>query len=53
MLPEGCIKRTTSTIPFGYELDENINKLIDKFPTPEEFYYEDVSVIDMPHYIHG
>ena len=22
MLPEGCIKRTTSTIPFGYELDE-------------------------------
>ena len=37
----------------GYELDENINKLIDKFPTPEEFYYEDVSGIDMPHYIHG
>ena len=37
----------------GYELDDDINKLIDKFPTPEEFYYEDVSGIDMPHYIHG
>jgi|TARA_S200002703_G_scaffold129467_1_gene116527 hypothetical protein len=22
ILPEGCIKRTTSTIPFGYELDK-------------------------------
>ena len=30
----------------GYQLDDNIHKLIDKFPTPEEFYYEDVSGID-------
>ena len=37
----------------GYQLDDVINKQIDKFPTPEEFYYNDVSGIDMPHYIHG
>jgi len=37
----------------GYELDPNINQLIDSFPTPEEFYYEDVAGIDFHHSLHG
>ena len=37
----------------GYELEENIEKLIDQFPTPEEFYYEDVAGIHNPYYEHG
>ena len=37
----------------GYQLDDDIKRQIDQFPTPEEFYYADVSGIDMPHYIHG
>ena len=37
----------------GYQLDDNIHKLIDKFPTPEEFYYEDVAGIDFHHSLHG
>ena len=35
------------------ELDDDINKLIDKFPTPEEFYYEDVAGIDFHPSLHG
>ena len=27
----------------GYQLDDDIKRQIDKFPTPEEFYYADVS----------
>ena len=37
----------------GYQLDPNIEKLIDSFPTPEEFYYEDVAGIDFHHSLHG
>ena len=37
----------------GYQLDDNIHKLIDKFPTPEEFYYEDVAGIDFHPSLHG
>ena len=37
----------------GYQLDEVINAKIDKFPTPEQFYYEKVSGVDMPHYKHA
>ena len=37
----------------GYELDPNIEKVIDSFPTPEEFYYEDVAGVDFHHTLHG
>ena len=37
----------------GYQLDDVINAQIDKFPTPEEFYYDRVSGVDMPHYKHA
>ena len=37
----------------GYQLDDVINAQIDKFPTPEQFYYEKVSGVDMPHYKHA
>ena len=37
----------------GYQLDPNIEKLIDSFPTPEEFYYEDVAGIDFHYSLHG
>ena len=34
LLPKGYIKRKTSTIPFGYELDKNITGYLK--PHPEE-----------------
>ena len=37
----------------GYQLDDVINAQIDKFPTPEQFYYDRVSGVDMPHYKHA
>ena len=37
----------------GYQLDPNIHAEIDQFPTPEEFYYEDVAGIDFHHSLHG
>ena len=37
----------------GYQLDPNIEKEIDDFPTPEEFYYNDVAGIDFHHSLHG
>ena len=37
----------------GYQLDDVINAQIDKFPTPEQFYYERVSGVDMPYYKHA
>ena len=37
----------------GYELHPDIVREIDKFPTPAEFYYSDVSGIDLPYYQHG
>ena len=37
----------------GYQLYPNIHAEIDQFPTPEEFYYEDVAGIDFHHSLHG
>lgn len=34
MIPDGYIRRTSSTIPFGYELDEDIEGYIK--PNPQE-----------------
>jgi len=37
----------------GYELEDNIHAMIDDFPTPEEFYYNDVAGVDFHHSLHG
>ena len=37
----------------GYELDPTINQMIDQFPTPEQFYYEDVAGVDFHYTLHG
>ena len=41
------------TLESGYELHPDTVREIDDFPTPEEFYYERVSGVDVPHYIHA
>lgn len=40
LLPEGYIKRKTSTIPFGYSLDDNITGYLKPYPEELEILAE-------------
>ena len=42
-----------SLLSSGYQLYHNLHAMIDHFPTPEQFYYDDVAGVDFHYTLHG